>query len=103
MGSLGYQSAFFFTLLIADFAQSLAMLTLFGLQESFAQLHFGPNLGLKRLLGGSTKVTHTLQKSCGDPPSKTSVGTSLKKAINTSTIAAHVKYIENIYYNTVIL
>ena len=76
---LGYQSAFFFTLLIADFAQGLAMLTLFGLQESFAQLHFGPNLGLKRLLGGSTKVTHTLQKSCGDPPSKTSVGTSLKK------------------------
>ena len=70
---------FFFTLLIADFAQSLAMLTLLGLQESFAQLHFGPNLGLKRLLGGSTKVTHTLQKSCGDPPSKTSVGTSLKK------------------------
>ena len=69
----------FFTLLIADFAQSLAMLTLFGLQESFAQLHFGPNLGLKRLLGGSTMVTHTLQKSCGDPPSKTSVGTSLKK------------------------
>lgn len=76
---LGYQSAFFFTLLIADFAQGLAMLTLFGLQESFAQLHFGPNLGLKRLLGGSTMVTHTLQKSCGDPPSKTSVGTSPKK------------------------